>query len=124
MAFSTTRIEMEQAQRDLAAARKRLTLLWGNASPQFNKALGNLESSVALPDFEALAKRVLASPMALRAIKNIEQRKALLDVEQTRRIPNLIVNAGVVHHAQLGGNTAIAAVMLPLPLFDRNQGNI
>ncbi|HEX7234449.1 MAG TPA: TolC family protein, partial [Nitrosospira sp.] len=46
VAFSTTRIELEQAQRDLAAARKRLTLLWGNAFPKFNKVLGNLESSV------------------------------------------------------------------------------
>lgn len=124
VAFSTTRIELEQAQRDLSAARKRLTLLWGNASPQFIKALGNLESSVALPAFEALSKRALASPTALRAMKNIEQRKALLDVEQTRRIPNLTVQAGVVHHAQLGGNTAVAAVIVPLPLFDRNQGNI
>ncbi len=124
VAFSTTRIELEQAQRELAAARKRLTLLWGNASPRFNKALGNLESSVALPAFEALAERALAGPMALRAVKNIEQRKALLDVEQTRRIPNLTVQAGVVSHAQLGGNTAVAAVILPLPLFDRNQGNI
>ena len=124
VAFSTTRIELEQAQRELAAARKRLTLLWGNASPQFNKALGNLESSVALPAFEALAERALAGPMALRAMKNIEQRKALLDVEHTRRIPNLTVQAGVVSHAQLGGNTAVAAVILPLPLFDRNQGNI
>ena len=79
---------------------------------------------ITLPSFEALAERVLASPAALRAMKNIEQRKALLDVEQTRRIPNLTVQAGVVHHALLGGNTAVAAVVIPLPLFDRNQGNI
>lgn len=124
VAFSTTRIELEQAQRDLAGARKRLTLLWGNSIPQFTKALGSLESSIVLPDFEALSERALASPMALRAMKNIEQRKALLEVEQTRRIPNLTVNAGVVQHALIGGNTAVAAVMLPLPLFDRNQGNI
>ena len=124
VALSTTQIELEQAKRDLAVARKQLALLWGNASPHFSKALGNLESSVTLPPFEALAERILASPVALRAMKNIEQRKALLEVEQTRRIPNLTVQAGVVHHALLGGNTAVAAVILPLPLFDRNQGNI
>jgi cobalt-zinc-cadmium efflux system outer membrane protein len=113
-----------QTQRDLDAARKRLALLWGNSSPQFNKVLGDLESLVNLPSFEALAERALASPAALRAMKSVEQRKALLEVEQTRRIPNLTINGGVVHHALLGGNTAVAAVMLPLPLFDRNQGNI
>ena len=76
------------------------------------------------PSFQMLEERVLNNPMALRAMKNIEQRKALLEVEQTRRIPNLTINAGVVHHALLGGNTAVASVMIPLPLFDRNQGNI
>ncbi|MEO6562676.1 MAG: TolC family protein [Nitrosospira sp.] len=122
--FSTTRIELEQAQRELAAVRKRLTLLWGNASPQFNKALGNLESMVILPGFEALEERVLVSPMALRGKKSIEQRKALLEVQRTRRIPDLTASAGVVHHAQLGGNTAVASLLMPLPLFDRNQGNV
>jgi outer membrane protein, heavy metal efflux system len=124
VAFSSTQIALVQAQRDLEAARKRLTLLWGNSSTKFNKALGDLGSLVALPSFEALAERALVSPMALRAMKNIEQRKALLGVEQTRRIPNLTVNAGVVHHAQLGGNTAVASLGIPLPFFDRNQGNI
>ncbi|MBL8498718.1 TolC family protein [Nitrosomonas sp. JL21] len=122
--LSTTRIELEQAQRDLMGARKRLALLWNSSSPQFNKALGNLETSIAPPHFQTLEERVLNNPIALRAIKNIEQRKALLEVEQTRRIPNLTVNAGAVHHAQLGGTTIVAGLQIPLPLFDRNQGNL
>ncbi|MER0215633.1 MAG: TolC family protein [Nitrosomonas sp.] len=122
--LSTARIEFEQAQRDLISARKRLALLWDSAVPQFAKALGTLETSIAPPDFQTLQNRVLENPMALRAMKNIEHRKALLEVEQTRRIPNLTLNAGAVHHAQLGGTTAVASVMIPLPLFDRNQGNL
>jgi cobalt-zinc-cadmium efflux system outer membrane protein len=122
--LSTARIEFEQAQRDLISARKRLALLWDSAVPQFAKALGTLETSIVPPDFQTLQNRVLENPMALRAMKNIEHRKALLEVEQTRRIPNLTLNAGAVHHAQLGGTTAVAGVMIPLPLFDRNQGNL
>lgn len=122
--LSTTRIELEQAQRDLTGARKRLALLWNSSSPQFSKALGNLAALIAPPDFRMLEERVLDNPMALRAMKNIEQRKALLEVEQTRRIPNLTINAGAVHHAQLGGSTVVAGLQVPLPLFDRNQGNI
>lgn len=122
--LSTARIEFEQAQRDLISARKRLALLWDSAVPQFAKALGTLETSIAPPDFQTLQDRVLENPMALRAMKNIEHRKALVEVEQTRRIPNLTLNAGAVHHAQLGTTTAVAGVMIPLPLFDRNQGNL
>lgn len=122
--LSAARIEFEQAQRDLISARKRLALLWDSAIPQFGQALGSLEISIAPPEFQVLQERVLGNPLALRALKNIEHRKALLEVEQTRRIPNLTLNAGAVHHAILGGTTAVASVMIPLPLFDRNQGNI
>ncbi len=122
--LSAARIEFEQAQRDLISARKRLALLWDSAMPQFGQALGSLEISIAPPDFQLLQERVMENPLALRALKNIEHRRALLEVEQTRRIPNLTVNAGVVNYALLGGNTAIASVAIPLPLFDRNQGNI
>lgn len=122
--LSTARIEWEQAQRDLVSARKRLALMWDSDAPQFDKVLGVLETSIVPPDFQVLQERVLENPLALRAMKNIEHRKALLEVEQTRRIPNLTVNAGVVNYALVGGNTAIASVMVPLPLFDRNQGNI
>lgn len=122
--LSSARIEFEQAQRDLVSARKRLALLWGDTVPQFGRALGDLEISVAPPDFDLLQQRVMENPLALRALKNVEHRKALLEVEHTRRIPNLTVTAGVVNYAMLGGNTAIASVAIPLPLFDRNQGNI
>jgi cobalt-zinc-cadmium efflux system outer membrane protein len=122
--LSATRIEQEQAQRDLIAARKRLALLWNSSSPQFNKAVGNLDALIAPPDFRMLEERVLDNPMALRALKNTEHRKALVEVEQTRRIPNLFINAGAVHHAQLGGTTVVAGLQIPLPLFDRNQGNL
>jgi len=122
--LSAARIEWEQAQRDLASARKRLALMWGSTSPQFDQALGSLETSTPPPNFHQLQELVLSNPMALRAMKNIEHRKALVEVEETRRIPNLTVNAGIVHHAQLGGTTAVAGLMIPLPLFDRNQGNL
>lgn len=122
--LSTARIEWEQAQRDLASARKRLALMWGSTFPQFDQVLGSLETSTPPPDFHRLQELVMSNPMALRAMKNIEHRKALVEVEETRRIPNLTVSAGIVHHAQLGGTTAVAGLMIPLPLFDRNQGNL
>ncbi|MXS78816.1 TolC family protein [Nitrosomonas sp. JL21] len=122
--LSATQVAFSQAQRDLSVARSRLGQLWGNSSPQFVKSVGNLESLISVPSLEALTVRALKNPMALRALKNLEQRKSLLEVEKSRRIPNLTVSAGAVHHAAIGGTTAVVSVAVPLPLFNRNQGNI
>ena len=103
--LSATRIALMQAERELAAARKRLALLWGDSSPEFGEVLGDLRSSVTLPSYAALAERVLSSPMADRARKGIEHRKALLEVEQTQRVPNVTIGAGMIKHWESGGTT-------------------
>jgi cobalt-zinc-cadmium efflux system outer membrane protein len=122
--LSATRIAMMQAERELAAARKRLALLWGESSPEFGEVLGDLRSSVTLPSYAALAERVLSSPMADRARKGIEHRKALLEVEQTQRVPNVTIGAGMIKHWESGGTTPVVGISMPLQIFDRNQGNL
>jgi cobalt-zinc-cadmium efflux system outer membrane protein len=126
VAFSTTGIELEQTRRDLVTARKQLSLLWGNPSPQFKKVLGDLESHIVIPSFEVLEQRIRENPIVLHSIKNIEQHKALLEIEKLRRIPDITVGAGVRQYTQ--GNpyetTALVNVSIPIPLFDLNQGNL
>src|SRR5690606_10851041 len=107
VAFSATRIAVAQAQRDLLAARKRLVLLWGDTSPAFGKALGSLESHIMLPSFETLVDRALSSPMADRARRGIAHRKALLEVEQTLRVPNITLGGGMIKHWESGGTTGV-----------------
>ena len=124
VAFSTTRIALVQAQRELEAARKRLALLWGGGAPKFTRVLGNLETLAGTPSFDALVERVLASPVANLARKGIEHRKALLELEQTRRVPNITIAGGMIKHWESGGTTGVVGIAMPLQLFDRNQGNL
>lgn len=124
IAFSTTRIALLQTQRELEAARKRLALLWGEGAPEFARVLGNLQTLAATPSFDALVERVLASPIADRARKGIEHRRALLELEQTRRVPNITIAGGMIKHWESGGTTGIVGIAMPLQLFDRNQGNL
>ena len=124
VAFSTTSIVLEQTRRELTATRKQLSLLWGNPSPQFGKVLGNLESRVEIPGFEVLEQRLEKNPIALHSIKNIEQHKALVEIEKLRRIPDITVGAGVRRYTRADETTAIVNVSIPIPLFDLNQGNL
>ncbi len=124
LTLSSAHIELEQARRDLVGARKQLTLLWGNPAPRFARAQGDLASLVALPSLDTLARRASVNPVALRGQRRVEQHKALLDLEKTRRIPDLTLSAGVRRYSQFGENTALLGMSVPLPLFDRNQGNL
>lgn len=44
LALSAAQIEAEQAERQLAAARRNLSSMWGNAAPAFTAAAGDLEN--------------------------------------------------------------------------------
>ncbi len=131
--LATAKIELEQAQRDLNAFRKQLTLLWGNPAPQFKHAAGDLESLVEIPNFDTLTERVRVNPTALSSQANLAQRKANLKLQQAHRLPDITVSAGIRRYAQkldeldsgvLNDTTALVGISVPLPLFDRNQGNI
>lgn len=124
LTLSAARIEQEQARRELVAARKLLSLLWGNPVPQFTRAQGDIAALIALPSFEVLAQRVRSNPSAARSLKGVEQRQALLELEQSRRVPDITLSAGYRRYAQTGENTALLGIAIPIPLFDRNQGNL
>ncbi len=124
LVLSSANIELVQAQRELAASYKILSLLWGNPSPRFTRSHGEIARLAAVPSFEVLAQRVRNNPVAARSLKSVAQRQALLELEQARRVPDITVSAGYRRYAQTGENTGLLGISIPLPFFDRNQGNL
>lgn len=124
VALSTASIELEQARRDLASARIQLSLLWGSSTPQFDKVLGDLESTVLIPTYDVLERHILNSPLAQRSVKNIEHRKAIIELEKSRRIPDVTLGGGLRRYLVSEDTTAVVNLSIPIPLLDRNQGNL
>lgn len=124
VAESAVRVELSQAQRDLGAARKRLSSLWGNPNPRFTEAAGHLDSLSVTPSLESLTRRLDESPAIKRAKLEIEQRNAFAELEKAKRVPDLTVSMGAKRNEELGINQAILGLSIPIPVFDRNQGNL
>lgn len=124
LVLSSATIELTQAQRELAAAYKTLSLLWGNPTPRFSRVHGEIAQMINVPHFDVLLQRVRNNPVAARSLKSVAQRQALLDLEQARRVPDITVSAGYRRYAQTGENTGVLGISIPIPLFDRNQGNL
>ncbi len=118
------RIEAEQATRELASARKRLSSFWGNASPRFTEASGDLDMAVAVPSLETLAQRARSSPERMRANAEVARRGALLDGEKAKRYPDFTLGAGVKRTLDTRENLPLFTFSMPLPIFDRNQGSV
>ncbi|HSI22482.1 MAG TPA: TolC family protein [Methylophilaceae bacterium] len=124
VAEANIRIELMQAESELASARKRLAAIWGNPTPQFERALGDIESLPALPELTDFQARLASAPLMQRARAEIERRQALAELERSRAVPDVTVSIGARRNEELGLNQAILGVSIPLPVFDRNQGNL
>ncbi len=121
--LSTVGVELEQARRNLAAAKTRLALLWGEHTPQFSLVQGELESFVTIPGLDRLLEYIETNPVLLQSSKQITQREAMLDLENARRIPDIRLGAAIRRYLELDQNTALLDMSIPIPIFDRNQGN-
>jgi cobalt-zinc-cadmium efflux system outer membrane protein len=124
IAESSVRLELNQAKSELISARKRLAAIWGNPTPRFEYAKGDVDALPVLPDLNELIRQLSIIPALKRARFEVERRQALVNVERSRRIPDVTVSLGVKRSEELGYNQAIVGLAIPLPLFDSNRGNV
>ena len=127
VAEATARLEAAQAASELRLARQRLAATWGNGTPRFERAEAAGAAVTQLPSTptpQALAARLATSPSLQRAQVEVRRRQALSELERARRTPDLTASLGVRRDAQSGRSQAIVGLAIPLPLFDRNQGNL
>lgn len=117
-------LELAEARAELQSARQTLSALWGNAGPQFTEAQGDLDSLPSRPAPEVLRAELENSPLLLSSRLNLERRQAQVGVERSRQYPDITVSLGAKRDNEANRNMAVLGVAIPLPLFDRNQGNL
>ncbi|CAL61758.1 Cobalt-zinc-cadmium resistance protein czcC precursor (Cation efflux system protein czcC) [Herminiimonas arsenicoxydans] len=124
VAEAGVRVELAQAVNELETARRQLAATWGGVTPGF-ELVENTESDLpTLWPLPELAQRLQQSPFLLRAKIEVERRKAIAQVERSRRIPDVTVTLGAKRDEQMGRNQAVIGLSIPIPVFDRNQGNV
>lgn len=125
IAEASAKIELNQANTQLTIARKRLAALWGSTLPAFENAEGDVTIIPELADLSTLSSLVNNAPAIKLAKIEIDSRSALTKVERSKATPNITITAGVLNNQELGGiNQALLGLSIPIPIFDRNQGNL
>lgn len=124
VARASAAIELRDARAELLVAQRALAAFWGGALA-VPEADGSAETLPAVPpEARQVAGTLDNTPRAVRARLEIDRRQALANLERSKRVPDVTLTVGAKRDSAANNNMAVLGIAVPLPLFDRNQGNL
>src|SRR6185503_18270143 len=78
----------------------------------------------SLPDVDAIDVGAAEGPDLVRWGTELEERRAVVAMEEAARIPDVTVGAAGRHFSDNGDDALVFDLSVPLPVFNRNQGAI
>ena len=122
--LSTFKLETKKTKMMLEQYRRKLSSTWGSTEPAFLSVVGNLFEVSPLPPIEMLNQKIPETPY-LKRWKTVEdKRKAILELEQSKRTPDITLKGGYRRLEQTSDDAITFGISVPLKFFDRNQGAI
>lgn len=119
------RIQLHQAQNRHLGAWRRLAAVLGVAEMGPTRLAGELGGALRELTWEESLERLLAeSPELARARSGVQRARCVVARECAQRVPNLELETGVQYQHSADETVVGVQLGLPLPIFNRNQGNI
>lgn len=122
--LSTSRIELQKAEKALAAARHSLAAVWGGRAATFEKVAGDLADVLPPAPPADAAAAIAANPDVARWETQEQRQRAVLNLEKANGVPDVAVGGGVKRFEETDDSALVLGLAMPIPLFDRNQGGI
>ncbi|WBS03044.1 TolC family protein [Pseudoduganella sp. SL102] len=124
VAHADARADLARAAADLAIARNALGALVGEPLEARELAGGAVDALPPLEALPALLQRGAGALSVRRARQQLTYRQAQADAERAARMPDVTLTIGSQRDDQLAHRQAVVGLAIPLPLFDRNGGNL
>lgn len=122
VALSSAQIELAQAQSEALAARAHLAAVIAAEVPP--KLQGQASDIPALPVLAPALQNLRDLPAVQRARLQLEQRRAELALARSMAVPDATLSVGSKRNTGQAEGEWIVGLSLPLPFFDRQQGEI
>ncbi len=119
------RILAEKARNRHVAAWRNLAVVAGQPNMAPAPLTGDIQDDLSQLTWENGVQRILANSPALAEAKaGVARAEAVLNRQCAERTPNIDLQAGVLYDNATRDSIAEVQVGVPLPVFNRNQGNI
>ncbi len=123
--LNTARIALQKSHNRHQAALSRLSAVVGVSSLPSNEVAGSLEATPENLDSDEIYQRIVSSsPEVAAAQQNVYRAQAALRRAEVEPIPNIDVQTGAQYDFSTNTTVANLIVELPIPIHNRNQGNI
>lgn len=120
----TAEVALKRARRQRQAAYRQLATAWGGRQVTFDRAAGDLEQLADPPSPDMLVGLINQNPNVARWATEISERIAERRLAEAEATPDLTGGIGLKHHNEDDEVGLVIGVSLPLPVFDRRQGDI
>ncbi len=124
MELARAKAELQRAESLREQALVGLASAMGDATLSVKSLAGTLDTAFEIPTLEALAANLAAQPESALAEADIRARNARVDVAKAERIPDVKVELLYHRLESSQQNTMDVGLIIPLPLFNRNQGRL
>lgn len=121
-AVQTARAQVEEAQAARTTAFENLSALVGGET-QITSITASLLDQTG-PLFPGGGSAVPSAPSLVAAQAELEAAERRVRVERSQGVPDVTVSLGVRRFEEVDAMAVLGGVSVPLPLFDRNRGNI
>ena len=123
--LETVRLNLEDAEFRHAAAWEQLATIIGISPMQPVPLVGDLAGVIPHLDLETCWQELLSRSPQLRSTESeLDHGWAVYRLARAQAIPNVTLQSVVEYDKATQATTASTLVALPLPLYNRNQGNI
>ncbi len=124
VALINSRIDLDRFQRNFTSIQAQLNTLLGTTGKNIVPTTTLFDSISTQPTIEEITGNIEEIP-SIKSLQNeVNIREAALELEKSLGVPDLTVSGGIRYLNELKTNSFVAGVIIPLPFFNTNQGNI
>lgn len=119
------RANLEAARKEVPPAQRRLAAIVGDPQMSLKRLASFYSADLPEYDLEQVRQIVAATHPTIRSARlGVERAQIAVRRAEVERIPNVTIQGGFVRQNQNKSNDYSVGVSLPLPVWNRNQGNI
>ena len=124
VSVAASQIELDKSKRSLDIASTKLASFWGSSQPMFTGLKGDIFETKPHGTFEEFSAQAANNPDVARWKSELSHRRAVVALEKSKSVPDVTLSAGTKYLAGPDDTAFVVGVSMPLPIFNRNQGNI